>query len=113
MIEPLGPNMARTILGEDYSPDYRYELETTESGLQVIITEKATGKSSIRRLADDQVDSVHYDRLYDEDREAAIREYTKRSFRGAFLAFLLFLVACVVLCVVVYFISLKAGGVGA
>ena len=30
MIEHLGPNMARSILGNAYNPDFRYELATDD-----------------------------------------------------------------------------------
>ncbi len=113
MIEPLGPNMARSIFGEDYNPDYRYELETTEEGLQVIVTNKASGEASVRKLTDDAVESVHYDRLYDEDRERAIREYNSRSMRGALYALIAFATVCALACLAVYLISVQMGGAGA
>ena len=50
MIEHLGPNMARSILGNAYNPDFRYELETDDEGLHVIITNPEDGTSSYIKL---------------------------------------------------------------
>lgn len=36
MIEHLGPNMARSILGNAYNPDFRYELATDDEGFHVM-----------------------------------------------------------------------------
>lgn len=88
MIEPMGPAMAKSILGDKYSADYRYELETTDEGLQVIITNKESGESSVIKLADDPVESPHYDPIYDEETIRARGTYTRKGYWGLVLAFL-------------------------
>lgn len=50
MIEHLGPNMARSILGNAYNPDFCYELETDDEGFHVIITNPEDGTSSYIKL---------------------------------------------------------------
>lgn len=50
MIEPLGPNMARSLMGDAYNPDFRYELETDDDGFHVIIINTADGTSSSVKL---------------------------------------------------------------
>ena len=50
MIEHLGPNMARSILGNAYNPDFRYELATDDEGFHVIITNPEDGTSSYIKL---------------------------------------------------------------
>lgn len=86
MFEELGPNMARAIVGEDYNPNYKYELETAEEGLSLHITDKSTGESSTLMLNDDPKDSKHYDPMYDEERIDAIKQGGRRSRYGLLLA---------------------------
>lgn len=105
MIEPIGPAMAKSILGDKYSPDYRYELETTEEGLQVIITNKESGESSVLKLSDDITESQHYDPIYDEETIKARGEYTKRGMWGFVFACLAWAVVIGVLLLVVWFIK--------
>lgn len=101
MIEQLSPTIARTIVGDDYSPDYRYELETTEEGLRLIITNKETGESSVRPLMDTETESKHVDPLYDDDRLTTLRNYRTQGLKGFLLALLVWgSVAMVVISVV-------------
>lgn len=86
MFEELGPNMARAIVGEDYNPDYKYELETSDEGLCLHITDRSTGDSHSMMLKDDPKDSKHYDPMYDEERIDAIKQGSKRSYEGFLLA---------------------------
>lgn len=52
MIEHLGPNMVRTIVGDAYDPAFRYELETNEEGFHLIVTNKESGESNCVDLTD-------------------------------------------------------------
>lgn len=94
MIEPLGPNMVRTIIG-DYDPDYTYQLETNDDGMRIIVINKKTGDSQVRPLEDTVDHSQHIDPLYDDDRLSALRTYHRRGLLGAVLA----VVVCLLLCV--------------
>lgn len=104
MIEPIGPAMAKSILGDSYSSDYRYELETTEEGLQVIITNKETGESSVLKLSDDITENQHYDPIYDEETIRARGEYAKRGRIGFVCAVVAWVVVIAALLLTVWFI---------
>ena len=52
MIEMLGPSLARAVVGDDYDPDYKYELETDDSGMRVIVTNMKDGTSTVKELED-------------------------------------------------------------
>lgn len=108
MIEALGPSMARTIVGDDYNDKFSYELETDAEGMRLIITDKETGESQVRVLADDDPEkSPHYSSLYDADRINAINEYNKSNFCGILLAFLS--VFAVVAAALTLFLFMKVG----
>lgn len=51
MIEKLGPNMARTVMGTAYNPAFEYTLVTEEDGFQVIA----------RNPEDDTITCIHLD----------------------------------------------------
>lgn len=51
MTEPIGPNMVRTILGT-YDPDYYYELETTDEGLCILVTNRETNETQVVPMPD-------------------------------------------------------------
>ena len=105
MIERLAPSMAKTILGDKYSPDFRYELETSEEGLQVIITNKETGESSVLKLSEDATESTHYDPIYNAEVIKARGEYNKRGRFGFILAFAICGVCILAACLTVYNMS--------
>lgn len=46
MIEPLGPNMARSLMGSAYNPEFKYELETDDAGFHIIVTNMQDGTST-------------------------------------------------------------------
>ena len=108
MIEVMGPSMAQAIVGDKYSPNYRYELETTDEGMQVIITNKESGEASVIKLTEDATESKHYDPLYDEEVVKARGEYNKRFAMGALLALVcgggLFAIAAAIL---YFFLSIR------
>ena len=88
MIEPLGPVMARTIVGDVYSSDFRYELETTDEGMQIIITNKKTGESTVKVLSEEPHDDMEVmAKIYSDERLQAIKEINRKGFIGAFIAF--------------------------
>lgn len=60
MIEVLGPSLARAVVGDDYDPDFKYELETDESGMRVIITNTEDGSSTVKELEDTLVDEGYH-----------------------------------------------------
>lgn len=68
MIEELGPNMARTIVGDAYDPEYKYELETSEDGLKVIITNRKTEESTCQYLRDDPKPVESRAPIWDEEK---------------------------------------------
>lgn len=88
MIEMLGPSLARTIVGDDYDPDFTYGLETSDAGLRLIITDPTTGKETVREL-EDTVESKHYDPMYDSERLEAIRTYKRKGIKAQVLSGLL------------------------
>lgn len=67
MFEPLGPNMARTLMGDAYNPAYKYELETDADGFHVIITDKQSGKSKSVRLEPEEPDEVRLTPIWRQD----------------------------------------------
>lgn len=103
MIEKMGPAMAKSIMGDAYSPEYRYELETTDEGLQVIVTNKQTGEASVVKLTDDPTESSHYDPIYEEEAIRARGEYTKRGWMGLLAAMLICIAFIGAVCLAVYF----------
>lgn len=105
MIEQLSPTIARTIVGDDYSSDYRYEMETTEEGLRLIITNKETGESTSRLLEDTNQTPTRVDPLYDDDRLTSMRNYRMQSFKGMLLAALLWGAVILTIISVVLFIK--------
>lgn len=65
MVETLGPNMARSIVGDVYDPSYVYELETTEQGMFLIVSNPADGTSTSRKLEEEiQEERPHYEPLF-------------------------------------------------
>lgn len=50
MVEQLGPNMARSLMGSSYNPACRYELETDDDGFHLIITNTEDGTSTYMDL---------------------------------------------------------------
>lgn len=109
MFEELGPNMARTIVGESYNPDYKYELETSDEGLRLHITDKKTGECNTIKLQDEQEPSKHWDPLYDEERMASMRQRSRLSMRGVFLA--LSVLAIVAAGIVLISLLIKEGAI--
>lgn len=107
MFEPIGPNIARTIVGDDYNPDFRYELETTDECLRLVVTNKETGEVSYKDLTDTNTPSHHVDPLYDDERLDSMRNYKRRGLTGASLAILLLCVVVVVCCVAAVMIAPK------
>lgn len=97
MFEELGPVMARSIVGDSYNPDYRYELETADDGMHLHITNKKTGECNTIKLEDTAEESSHYDPLYDDERMDELRKRRRISARGLLFAAC---VACVVLALV-------------
>lgn len=88
MIEKLGPSLARTVVGDDYNPDFTYELETSDAGLRLIITDPKTGNETVRAL-EDTVESKHYDPMYDSERIEAIRTYRRKGIKAQVLSWLI------------------------
>ena len=111
MIEVLGPNMARTIVGDDYSPDCKYELETDDEGLMLIVTNKETGESSSRRLPDTSTPQSHLDPIYDKDREEALLSYGKQTIKGYSLALLVAAICVAVACFSIWILVRVVSGV--
>ena len=74
MIEAIGPNVARSIVGDAYSPDFRYELETDDEGLHLHITNKQTGETNTLKLTETTPETPKRDELYSEEREDQIKE---------------------------------------
>lgn len=60
MIERLGPNAARTVLGDAYNPDFRYELETADDGFHIIVIDPTEGTSTSLKL---ETDAPHPEKL--------------------------------------------------
>lgn len=85
MIEQLGPNMARTIVGDAYNPDFKYELETDDEGFHLIVTNKSTGESEYRDLKTTTKDIVEEPPLFDE--EAIEAEHRRHKFPLGILLF--------------------------
>ena len=102
MFEPIGPNIARTIVGDDYNPDFRYELETTDECLRLVVTNKETGEVSYKDLTDTNTQSNH-----DDERLDSMRSYKRRGLTGASLAILLLCAVVVVCCVATIMIAPK------
>ena len=104
MIEPLGPNMARTVMGDAYNPDYKYELETNEEGFHVIITNPKTGESSNLELEPEKEDRSKLTAIWDD-------ELLQRKKRGGLLSSGLFwlltilFVGCIVAAVLPTFLK--------
>lgn len=73
MIEPIGPAIARSIVGENYSSEFRYELETDDEGLHLIVTNKTTGESYTRHLTDTEKPPEEKESLFPEEREQEIQ----------------------------------------
>lgn len=67
MIEHLGPNMARSILGSAYNPDFRYELETDDEGFHVIITNPEDGTSSYIKLEPEEPNQEKLTPIWQDD----------------------------------------------
>lgn len=100
MFEEIGPAMVRSILGV-YDPDYRYELNTTEEGLRVIVTHKTTGESKVVNLPDTPKEEEPRDSLLQEP------EMLAHEHNAAFWAVLALM--AVLGLALVYFV-MKAGG---
>lgn len=67
MIEVLGPNMARSLMGSAYNPDFRYELETDDEGFHVIITNPEDGTSTVMKLDADEPDPDKITPIWHDD----------------------------------------------
>ena len=80
MIETLGPNMARTIVGDAYDPDYKYELETDDEGFHLIVTNKTTGESKYLNLNESEKEEDTRAPLWDEERLERESKRSKLSF---------------------------------
>lgn len=65
MIEPLGPNMARSIMGSAYNPAYKYELETDDDGFHVIITNPEDGETTSMKLDPEEPDQERITPIWD------------------------------------------------
>lgn len=88
--EQLGPNMARTIVGDAYDPDYNYFLDTDEGGLHLTIVNKINGDSRHIDLGDTQEKA--------EEHEDALHLDTKTEGNGILKAALfgiLVVIACI------------------
>ena len=104
MIELMGPAMAKSIMGDAYNANYRYELETTDEGLQVIITNKETGEASVLKLSEDVTENPHYDPIYEEEAVKARGTYVRRGFYGFVCAFAICAVLIAIACLVIFFV---------
>lgn len=109
MIEVLDPKMAQVVVGSDYNPKFRYELETTDEGFHLIATDLETGEAQVRKLEDTNTESSHYDPLYDAERVDAIRTYGKQNMKGALLALGVCAILFGLLFLALYFILRGAG----
>lgn len=67
MFESLGPNMAKSLMGDAYNPEYRYELETDDSGFHIIVTNTRTNDKSFVHLETEAPNPEKYRPLLDED----------------------------------------------
>lgn len=101
MIEPIGPAIARTIVGEDYSPDFRYELETNDEGMRIIAINKETGESSVRPLVSDEASMKRVDPLYDDERLDSLRSYKRQGVKGFLLALIVVAMLFASVCIAV------------
>ena len=63
MREQLGPSMARTLVGDNYSTDYNYFLDTDDAGMHLTVVHRETGESKHIDLKDTEDNVEHPDVL--------------------------------------------------
>lgn len=101
MLELLGPNVARTIMGDAYNPDFRYELETDDNGFHVIITNIETKEFSSVELSAQEADPEKLSSIWKDDLSGRL---PKKGLLNKLLFW--FCIAAAIVCVIAVFLGL-------